>query len=670
MGNHDEMLNVISRAWGRQIGYCFFPYISGTAVDKTERIQSYKEGKAFKWPKDRPEILKHMAAHVDDDLYWCPSLFEVPRRRLEHAMDEHALWADLDGVKPKDIKDYPPTIAWETSPGRYQALWIVSGDIQGASWPGRENQCMTYYLEADLGGWDTTQLLRIPGWRNHKPEYVQQYGEAPQGKLLWAAGRTYLPDDFNELPDVPAVTVVSDIIEQEVERVDRHELWKKKVRLGVSKRARDFLKAPDTSGDRSEVLWEVERELADAKCSFAEIIALVKHSVWNKYAGRADEFKRLSTETAKALAERSEDVLRQVDKYDEDEETRLQKPTPLLDLMRNIKPPRWLVEDILTQGAVGFIAGEPKSYKSFCSLDLAISVATGVPFLDHFKVIDPGRVLWMQEEDPLPLVKVRLDKIFPSKMLDKVVSDEGVVFWEPAQEMPKDLAVDAFIGKHFTISDGAWQYWLDEVLEEGQYKLCILDPLMMMAGDVEETRAQQMTEKIFKPLKQLARKHRSALMLVHHLRKNDPRFPQRGGQMMLGSMANHAWAEDSLYLKRGKRGELYVEQESKSSTSRGFRITNLNNAVWQPQVVLPPAEKPPKEPRIRQAKEKGPKREGKAIVALRELGPGLHTLKELADAARITQGGVYNQLARAEINGTVQRVGTQWQLKYNKSETA
>lgn len=663
MGNHDEMLNVISRAWGRQIGYCFFPYISGTAVDKTERIQSYKEGKAFKWPKDRPEILKHMAAHVDDDLYWCPSLFEVPRRRLEHAMDEHALWADLDGVKPKDIKDYPPTIAWETSPGRYQALWIVSGDIQGASWPGRENQCMTYYLEADLGGWDTTQLLRIPGWRNHKPEYVQQFGEAPKGKLLWAAGRTYLPDDFNDLPDVPAVTVVSDIIENEVDLVDRHKL-KHEIKNRVSKKAMEFLNAPDTSGDRSEVLWEVERELADAGLKFAEIIALVKHSVWNKYIGRADEFKRLSTETAKAIAERDESTLAKVKEWEWQENARLLKPTNLWAQTRNIKPPRWLVEDILTQGACGFIAGEPKSYKSFCSLDLAISVATGVPFLDHFKVLDPGRVLWIQEEDPLPLVKVRLDKIYPSKMLDKIVTEEGTVFWTPAQEPTRDPQVDAFIGNHFSISDGAWQSWLSEVFEEGQYKLCILDPLMMMAGDVEETRAQQMTEKIFKPLKQISRKHSIAIMVVHHLRKNDPRFPQRGGQMMLGSMANHAWAEDSLYLKRGKRGELYVEQESKTSTSRGFRITNLNNSRWEPQVVLPPPEKAPKE-----STQQG-KREGKAVTGLKALGAGLHSNKEIAVAAGITQGGVINQLNRAEAHGLVQKVGSKWQLKYNKSETA
>ena len=128
-------------------------------------------------------------------------MFEQPRRQLELAMDEHCLWADLDEVDPTQLEEYPPTIAWETSPGRYQALWLTQGDIQGASWPGRENQCLTYHIGADPSGWDTTQLLRIPGWKNHKPEYKEKYGDYPEGKLLWQRGRVYLQDEFNDLPE-------------------------------------------------------------------------------------------------------------------------------------------------------------------------------------------------------------------------------------------------------------------------------------------------------------------------------------------------------------------------------------------------------------------------------------------------------------------------------------
>ena len=186
---HEEQLRIISQAWGNQDGYVFFPWITGKATNREERIKGYNEGPPFKWPEDQAKILEHMNSHTGDDLYWCPSIFEANKRQLEVAMDEHCLWADLDEVDPRGIDDqYKPTIAWETSPGRFQALWLIMRgfDIQGASWAGGENQRMTYYLGADSGGWDITQLLRIPGWNNHKPVYKEgNQGKPVEGRLLW-----------------------------------------------------------------------------------------------------------------------------------------------------------------------------------------------------------------------------------------------------------------------------------------------------------------------------------------------------------------------------------------------------------------------------------------------------------------------------------------------------
>ena len=45
----EQSLKIVSKAWGRQKGFCFFPWISGTAADKKERIMSYHEGPAFMW---------------------------------------------------------------------------------------------------------------------------------------------------------------------------------------------------------------------------------------------------------------------------------------------------------------------------------------------------------------------------------------------------------------------------------------------------------------------------------------------------------------------------------------------------------------------------------------------------------------------------------------------
>lgn len=675
----EESLKIISKAWGRQKGYCFFPWIRGSAKDKKERVMSYNEGQAFMWPRDREKILAHLNAHTDDDVYWCPSLFEDRRRVMELAMDEHALWADLDEVDPRNIDDYPPTIAWETSPGRYQALWLITGgDMQGASWPGRENQQLTYHLDADHSGWDTTQLLRLPGWKNHKPEYRKRNGEPVQGKILWSRGRQYLPDEFGDLPEVQDVgTAVGEVLEDEIAHIDRHAVWGR-VRLKVSKRVRELVSARAASGDRSDALWEIERELADAGCSVTEIVAIVRGTVWNKFEGRADELRRLTTEAAKAISLRSTEA---TDKVLEALEER-PKPTNLFDLVRNLRPPAWLIRDVLTEGAVGFIAGQPKSFKSWTGLDMALSVASGQPFLGYFNIERPGPTLYIQEEDSAPLVKSRLGKVWPSKMGDKITMDKntGDIIWVPGKEVDAHPDIDAYIGQTFIISDEAWQSWLDEVLAEkangtGEgYKLVVMDPLMMMAGDVEENRAQEMTTKIFRPLKELARKHNVAIQMVHHMRKGDPKAgPQRGGQMLLGSVANHAWAEDSMYLKLGRGGDIIVEQESKNAPVPGFRMTGIRNRRWEP-VITANRDDTEREPdgahgpvrkaqgRTSKRSSSGTKSNSAPLLALAALGTDPQPVKLIADTAGVAIQSVYSSFKRHEEKGWVEKVGTQYKI--------
>lgn len=669
--DYNKALRIISKAWGRQSGYCFFPWISGDAQSREERIQSYHEGPAFLWPKDRAKIAEHMAAHADDDLYWCPSLFEKPRRQTELAMDEHALWADLDAIDPREIEDYPPTIAWETSPGRYQALWIIaSGDMQGASWRGGENHRLTVHLDADPSGWDTTQLLRIPGWKNHKIEYQAEYGEAPRGKLLWSDGRRWFPDEFGELPTVEAVGhEVQTLLESQIDSIDRLEVWGR-VRLEVSKEVRELVAAKEVAGNRSDKLWQIERDLADAGCNVAEIVAVVRETVWNKFAGRADELKRLTAEAGKAIdaipAERQNQL----------EEEAEVKPTPslLVDLIRNVTPPKWLIKDILSEGACGFIAGQPKQFKSWVGLDMALSVAMGVEFLNYFPVMRPGPVLYIQEEDPLPTLKQRFEKIWPSKQADKMVlSPEGVV-WLPAQDLPKAPPLMGYVGEGFTISSPGWQAWLDETLAAGidgqPYVLVVMDPLMMIAGEVEENRAQQMTEKVFKPIKQLARKHGCAIQIVHHMRKSDPNKPQRGGQLMLGSVANHAWAEDSLYLRTGRGGDLIVEAESKFAPGGSFKVGRLRNRQWTPEVIdnrlnLDNDDSEHHDPvptaKSERASSAGrshskPAREAAALRGLKELGAGHHRTTLIAQAAGVTYQTTSKQLGRLAAEGKVTKI--------------
>lgn len=662
----EKTLRLISQAWGKQRGYVFFPHIDREEQKRTGmRRAGYSENKAFRWPRGREEIIDHMMAHQDKDLYWCPSLFEFPKRKVENAADEHALWADLDEADPRKIdSDYSPTIAWETSPGRFQALWILkNGFLQGASWPGRENQRLTYHVNADKSGWDTTQLLRIPGWKNYKPEYEVD-GKPVQGKMLWEHRGWYQPSDFEDLPPVEGALradQISDAIEAEIGNIDRHAVIAR-VKLRLNQRARELLYARTPGGERSENLWYLTRCLADAGCTVSEIVSVVRDTVWNKFEGRSDELKRLITEATKAIAQRDPEVSETI------EEERAPKPRPsrLAAFLKDVKKPEWLVKGIATKGSVGFIAGAPKSFKSWFALDLALSVSTGARFLDHFDIVDPGPVLYIQEEDSAITVKARTRKIWRGKAVDKMrLHTDGSVVWEPGNTDDFDPDIDIYCMEGFTVSEGHWQEWLDETLANGMemedgstkpYVLVIIDTLMNVAGDVEENKSQQMTTKIYKPMKLLMRKHGCALRFVHHMGKSGTNDERRGGQKMLGGTANHAWSEDSLYLSRHRDG-VKMEFESKSAPEKTYVIANLDNFDWQP---LFEPQKPKDEPvatakRPSRQRQAGPRLDlGQTVLDLVAQG-GTFSTQDIADQLKRPYHSIYRKLRDLEASGDLAR---------------
>lgn len=684
--DHEKALRVISQAWGKkQVDefYCFFPWIDREEQRQTGiRRAGYHEGPAFKWPADRDQILRHMSEHEDHDLYWCPSLFEQPTRSESEAADERALWADLDEVDPRSIEDYPPSIAWETSPGRYQALWVLNqGDIQGASWPGKENQRLTYHIGADVSGWDTTQLLRIPGWKNHKLEYEDANGENPVGKLLWTNGRRYLPDDFEDLPEVAGAlpsNQLTDVVAQQIEQVDINAV-RARIRLQLTRHTREMLDAKEAHGDRSSALWDLERSLADVGCTIEEIVALVRNTVWNKYATRGDELKRLITEASKAIAAKADPLTKDEVLRDEADSA---VPQRLDQLLANIKPPKWLVKDILTIGGLGFIAGEPKSFKSWVGLDLAVSIATGSRFLNTFDVMAPGPVLYLQEEDSPSTIKIRYSKVLRSKKQAQVhLSDDGktVEFHPPAQVA--DAPINALLQGGLVLSEGVWQEWLDETLSNGfftdngtqlGYQLVIIDTLMMVAGSVEENRAQDMTTKLFKPLKQIARKHNTALILIHHMRKGSNENGNRGGQRMLGSVANHAWSEDAMYLQLGKTKSIELSTESKSFESRDYMLSGVGSGTgWDPRVdrkglLLADPDEEPRENKVSRAdadmRPDTQSRQKLLLIGMAEYNKPI-TVSVLAETTRLSPNAVRRGLKLLDAQGRARRINArEWVL--------
>lgn len=674
-----QQLQVLSRIWGRQTGYVFLPHIDGAARTTEERRKGYRENRAFRWPADRDIILEHLNEHGQDDLYFTPAVFNGKRRIEQNLAPERALWADLDEANPQTFdQNYRPTIAWESSPNRYQAVWLTDQPKTGASWAGQENHRLSLYLGADKSGWDSTQLLRVPGRANHKFIYGPR---AVVGELLWDGGPRYQWSQFDDLPEVGTVDQSVDLVDDELlMSIDRHEVWGR-VKLKVSKLVREYMASRTSEGaDRSDVLWQIERELADAGCSIAEIVAIIRPSVWNKYSGRADELKRLKIEAAKAVAERT-DILET-----EDTTARPDEPSWGSDWFHTptIRP-RWLVQDIWAEGACGFIAGAPKSYKSWTALDLALSVATGLPFLGEFAVRQQGPVLYLQEEDPVTLVKDRYRLVLEGKdqrwhpdgflALQTTPPTQTLGFEAPGaqkglrrsldvlhQPAPGVVHVDMQVQSGFIASDPGWQSWLEERVAQHRYRLVIIDTLTTTAGDIDTDRAQELMGKMLKPLKVIAQKHNTAICIVHHNRKGDS--GGRAGQEMLGSVALHAWVDCALYARTKDGRKITLDRESKSSLDLRFVIevphmyesvkgTEGHRQLWEPIVsergtdIGIPQGEPVAEPQRARGTA------GKRLAEkLRAMGSRWLTEDEINE---VMGKGVGDQLSAALANGYMER---------------
>jgi hypothetical protein len=589
-----QQLAVLRKIWGPdRDGYVFLPWINGKATSKEERKRGYHEGPAFEWPTDQEKILAHLSAHPTDDVYFAPCLF-LDKRRVEQAAElERALWADLDPVDPEHIQlNLRPTIAWESSPGRYQAVWLLSHPLEGASWAARENHRLTTHLGADISGWDTTQLLRVPGRANHKPEYREANGGRPvPGALLWDNGPRYTPDDIREpglLPELNLGIASDDADEEVVQGIDRHDVWAR-VRLKVSVRVREYMAIRretdikrDEGVDRSDVIWEISRDLADAGCNVAEIIAVIRPTIWNKFKGRADEFKHLKNGAIKAIAARKakdETGGGALEAIDE-----IEKPTArwLTDVMSvRMRRPAWLIHNVWSRGGCGFIAGDPKSYKSWTGLDFAVSVATGTSFLNDpsFRVVGgPQPVIYIQEEDPEVVVRDRIETVLEGKAPQAhwsgslVPDGAGGMWWNPPTM--EQIPLLFFVRAGFVASDPGWQAWLVEMAREVNAASVIIDTLGTTAGDVDTDRAQDLMTKILRPMRHVSNETGAAICVVHHNRKGTTNN-DRAGTKMLGSVALHAWVDDAMYIhtREQRKGVTHVKVERESKAAMEHRWT-------------------------------------------------------------------------------------------------
>lgn len=497
-----------------------------------------------------------------DDLYFTPCLFDAPRARKEHAQPSRVLYADLDEVDPRKL-DIAPTLAWETSPGHFQAAWLLDRPLPRKAFE-RLNQRLTYAAGADKGGWSSTKVLRVPGSISTKytdPFRVRLISLDKPKKYTVEQMRRLLEGIATTL-DTPGTLPPSDTLP------DADETYTAR-RKQIPVRGRQLLntKSLVNGDDRSARLWELESILINAELEPAEVYVLVRRSVWNKYKGQRREATQLWQEIAKASANASKPVNDPPKAEPKKRKPRkLQREIVMVDdfRWRAYQTPTWLVNQMWTRGAFGFLAGESKTYKSLLALDMAVSVASGTPFLSYFQIpaASQGPVLLWQEENDEGLVQERLRRIETDRGLGPSSNGRFLSLNGSSYQL-------GFGNRHaIDLGDEKDLKYIRRQIHRLKPVLVILDPLYMMTPALDENESAAITPMLVN-LKKIQDETKTSIQVVHHYKK-----PQQGAAK---GRAMHRMSGTGVFGRRYDSA-MWVEVLSEDENTPVIRVSSSHRA--------------------------------------------------------------------------------------------
>lgn len=219
----------------------------------------------------------------------------------------------------------------------------------------------------------------------------------------------------------------------------------------------------------------------------------------------------------------------------------------------------WLVDDWMPDKSITFLVSPPESYKTWLLLDLAVSVAAGVPFLGKYQVNNPGPTLIIQQEDSHAGLTDRLALIIEQKLnaLPKLSESEWAV---PA--MP-DIPVYVHPDRQLRFDNPKVLEEMEKQIAAIKPKVILIDPLYSTTASTDNYMADLANRMMV--LKTWRDKYGCSFLIAHHSKKNlDPDSTAREDSW--GSQFLNAFLEAGWQVRRNPRlssNEVVVRRHSK-----------------------------------------------------------------------------------------------------------
>lgn len=220
---------------------------------------------------------------------------------------------------------------------------------------------------------------------------------------------------------------------------------------------------------------------------------------------------------------------------------------------------RWLVDGWLSIGSIGKIVGPPESYKTWILLDLAVSVASGRPFLGKYEVKKRGPVILFQQEDGAQILGKRLNLVAGNKVPvpepSYGVDDKNNEWLQMPQDLPIYVRTEGVLAFDMPESVDL----LQQILEEVRPVLVILDPLYSAASTKDYMMDVARTMLVIKDFRE---QYKTSFVLGHHSRKGGKEGDREEGW---GSQFLNAFDEFQWHVRVKTDGSVMVKRKGKIS---------------------------------------------------------------------------------------------------------
>lgn len=443
--------------YGKQSGYVY--------VATKQKDLSWNQ-EFFNWPFAKQKIFDYIrTSSLEADVYMSPVLYTDKSGKKEAIKNSSVVWIEFDGNQEVSFKDIPePSIIVQTSAStRLHCYWVLDAPLQGSAVEDI-NRRLTYHLDADFSGWDSSQVLRPPETTNYK------YQQGKPVTLISLNDNKFSPSVFDKAPKLaapPTVIVYNELIPEG------------DLKIPAELQSRVF-KEITPVGSRSTFLMNSAYLLAEAGLEPLEIISAlyIIDCRIKKFVGRSDQLLRLSEITSLAKL-RSEKV-----------ESESYSPLEIINHELDLD---WYLDGWLHSQGMMILSGPPGIGKTQFALNMAYCLATATQLVGKS-------------------VTVRLKVAVISLEMDVV--EMKYIFALQANEYEHKLVWDQNV-RVFTYEEGSLDSY-ERDIKAYQPDVVIIDSLSELASDdLNESEARR----IMRWFKKIRRTYDCGIIAIHHNRK-------------------------------------------------------------------------------------------------------------------------------------------------------